>query len=135
MKRLLVLIIPLLLGCAAQQVTTEMIRPTVPYTYDGEFDPFVFLNWDVLGDVVTCEDHRHIFLENPDKSSSVELIEILFKMSKEGHIMLKAYRYFKYGVWYVFALDEHNHFEQIEPSQEEEIYEFAPELTDHRQVV
>ena len=95
------------------------------YTYDGEFDPAIFDNWEKKDKGVCAKGHYHFTVINPDKDSDVKVVEVL-SIVVEGRYVMMAYRYFKGFEEYLFALDPSKiHYEQLLPENK---IEFLKEI-------
>ena len=131
MKRFLILIILLCLSCAAQQsnMKTEVFSDQT-YTYDGEFNPDVFMNWRVIDRKFIGEFTIVALLGNPDEAADVEVIEAGL-MVVEDWVRLIGYRYFINNAEFRFLLNSETNNYDMEVIQGKE-YEFTSESTTHR---
>ena len=129
MKRLLAILLTGLVvgGCAAiaNNATSAPEEIVVfsdnQYTYDGEYDPDVLMNWDVATDtnnqplgeswVDDGINYSLFFMENPDINDFVKQIVVVITINNKGVWQLVSYGYSKYGIDYVFVLDyASNHY-------------------------
>lgn len=84
---------------------SELIRQTAGgFTWEGELDPNEFVEWPrdagsyrMINPVI-----GKVTVENPDKNSPIQRIQILIYLPAEKLI---AYRYFKEGKIYIYELD------------------------------
>ena len=130
MKKLNLIMVLLVFGlisfsCAALQpkLIEQKEAPKLKsvYTYDGEFDPMVFFDWQ---DAASWPhgNHIHILKINPNVDSDVPAVEIVIvelDNNPYGYHRIMAYRYLKgeSEIEYVFYLDGKGHYEQIEPTK------------------
>ena len=90
---------------------TEAIHKASAYTYDGEFDPGEFADWDVSAYSVDKDGFFFFALINPDKDSDVFEIVVVVKNDKT-----LVYSYMRGGEQHLFAFDwKKNHYEQVLP--------------------
>ena len=105
-------------ACSVHAVKIAPMPESEIYTYDGEYDPSNFFDWDRL-DVRICEKGHHHFLMG-SLSEEPKIVELITVESEGGYIVI-MYKYFKDGVLYVFAIDRLiMHYVQIQPIEEEE---------------
>ena len=122
MKKLaLCVVLILALGCAAQsrgfndiEVITES-----KYTYDGDLDPHVFMEWEIIDSRYFGEGIVGMWLTNPDKTADIPMVDAVLLVSSDEDVVVIAYRYIKYNIEYVIMLDyETKHYELREMESE-----------------
>jgi len=116
----------LFVGCSMVPAKPTVNTPNIPgdiveapmYAYDGEFDPVVLFSWDVVRKAVCTGGHVHYFLQNPDKDAKIKRAETINIPAGDGKYKLIGYRYFKYGVEYIFYLNtSKGHYTQVRPEK------------------
>ena len=114
MKKLLsiLIVIGLLTGCVTTKSTIAP-KPDATYTYEGDVDPEVFMNWN-RSDVEFFTDGENNYaqfkLPNPDHDSPISQV-VAVVVVENNNMTLIAYGYNKNGIDYVYALDlEKNHY-------------------------
>ena len=115
MKKLLstllstLLIIVLSTGCAtvAKNAQVDQEETHSDYTYEGDIDPDVFMEWD-MSDVEFFTDgennYAQFILPNPDFFSPISLVTAVVVV-ENNNMTLISYGYNKNGVDFVYVLD------------------------------
>ena len=102
-------------ACSVHAVKTAPMPESEIYTYDGEYDPASFLDWDELATAVCPKGHLHFLMVNPNHNEELKAVELV-TVKWKGEYVVVTYKYFKDGVRYVFSIDRAmRHYMQIEP--------------------
>lgn len=104
----------LIIGLSTSCATVVKDKTYSNYTYDGDYNPAVFMEWDIIATEYYTDGGynfvQHV-LSNPDINSSVITIVAICVYDNEGGVSLIAYGYNKNGVDYVYVLDvDKNHY-------------------------
>jgi len=115
----------MLYGC----VITKQIQPTenrinpsneaVTYTYDGEFDPYIFPTWEFMDEWICQHGDYHFVAKNPNPDSNIHYVEVENTTNEYGNYVIIGYWYtnVKSGIQYVFKYYEpKNRFIQVNPA-------------------
>ena len=116
LKILLILIILVIVGCAA----VPKIQHN-PYTFDGPLDPAVLLDWLAVSKPWVDQDGNYrVRVENPDKRSSVKIVEVVaideidskYHAAVNHGFYILGYFYFDINIqrWRYFRLTPQSHY-------------------------
>ena len=99
MKRFLIFLVMIFFvgGCATMSQVDYKVFNDQIYTYDGEYDPAEFFEWEFMERTFIDDDVIPLVLVwfiNPDKESDVKLVELAHGVYADGSYKLIGYRYF-----------------------------------------